>query len=579
MTIKRTLTLQNILILLCIAVAILIGIKGYHIQQKIAWLAEANRLYAEQNLIEAETWYHRAQNNKSIRYKEQEISSRLAALAPITQIKEKLSVLDLKASHASGNQDFYELLNVYAELTTVRASFMKEGSPYAPYYKEISAQYGISDDMTQYFQEFKALFYEQMQLNLSKSDYSDESFKWNLLAIPDIFFGNKDKKRTQLYGKFTTYDTTILTRMAAAGQFKIVLDTSLAMFSDYTSHSVTADWVIDKANAISRTLFQKDAQKENYAAFASHAKDYTDFATRGNLNSSVLDEIETQVLQWLNSAKRKVASAQFEQAIEIYEGLNAYHNKQDQITAAERAWTIHEPIRLLQNTDSSRTYSHIITGSNRFGARVYVIAVDEQNTLYFGEMDSEGLVHILSSSNITQTMPIRGIQVNEQLSTPATPVILVETDSLSRIAMYSAFEVQTDRIVTLFQIDADGYQLDEKGTLFVDNPNDEGAGHIAIYQRSGDSYPFVGIQQDYTDIAVDDLVGYLGEKVKFSTHVIQTGNQEAYAKMSYGYVKLTGNFDFYEGAITVVGTFNDYEDLYVNDELTSTPVFEVESIE
>lgn len=579
MTIKRTLTLQNILILLCVAVSIMIGIKGYHIQQKISWLTEANRLYAEQNLIEAETWYHKAQNNKSIRYKEQEISSHLATLAPITQIKEKLSALDLKASHARGNQDFYELLNVYAELTTVRASFMTEGSRYAPYYKEISAQYAISDDMTRYFQEFKALFNEQMQQNLDKSEDSDDSFKWNLLAIPDVFFGNKDKKKTQLYDTFTSYDTTKLTRMASAGQFKKVLDTSLAMLTDYTSHNVTGDWVINKTEAISRTIFQKDAQKDNYAAFVSHAKDYTAFAASGNLNSSVLDEIESQVLQWLNSAKNKVASAQFEQAIVIYEGLNAYHNTQDEITAAQRAWTIHEPVRLLQNADSSRNYSHVISGSNRFGAQVYVIAVDDQNTLYFGQMDPKGLVHILSSSNFMQNTLIRDIRVDEQLSTPTAPVILVEGESLSRVAAYSAFEVQTDRIVTLFQIDADGYQLDGNGTLLVDNPVDEGAGHIAIYQRSGDSYQFVSIQQDYTDITVNDLVGYRGGKVKFSTNVIQTGNMEAYAEMGNSYVKLIGNFEFYEGTITVVGTFNTFEDLYENGELTSIPIFEVESME
>ncbi|MGF7048953.1 hypothetical protein J2T13_003461 [Paenibacillus sp. DS2015] len=579
MTIKRIITLQNSLILLCVAVGIMIGIKGYHIHQKISWLADANRLYAEKNLIDAETWYHKAQNNRSIRYKEQEISSRLAELAPITQIKEKLAALDLLGSIANDNQDFYEMLNVYGELTTVRASYMQKGNRYAPYYKEISAQYGISDDIIRYFQAFKTLFYEQMQQNLTNSDYSDESFKWNLLAIPELFYGNKDKKNAQLYSKFTSYDHTKLTRMASAGQFNNVLDTSLSMLSEYTSHSVTGDWVMDQAEAISRTIFQKDVEKENYAAFASHAIDYTTFVTRGNLDSDVLAEIKAQVLQWLNSAKRKISSAQFEQAIVIYEGLNAYHNTQEEISTAERAWTIHEPLRLLQAADSAHSYSHVISGSNRFGALIYVIAVDEQNTLYFGEMDSEGLVHIMSSSNIAQTMPIRDIRVDEQLSTAAAPVILVEGESFNRLASYSAFEVQTDRIATLLQIDADGYQIDDTGNLLLDNPNDEGSGHIAIYQRSGDSYTFVGIQQDYTNIAADNLIGYRGEKVQFSTYVTQPGTLSAYAEMGYDYVKLIGNFDFSEGPITVVGTFNMYEDLYVNDELTSTPVFEVESIE
>ena len=135
-------------------------------------------------------------------------------------------------------------------------------------------------------------------------------------------------------------------------------------------------------------------------------------------------------------------------------------------------------------------------------------------------------------------------------------------------------------MVTLFQLNADGYQVDSDGMLIMINPDtDEGAGQVAMYQRSGDSYQFVGVQQDFIDISVEDLVLHPHEKVKFHTTIIQPGYAEAFATMGDSYIKLTGSFNFYEGLVTLTGMFNGYEDIYVQDELISLPVFEVETVE
>ena len=57
MTMKNTLTLRN-LYLLCI-VLLLIGYKGIHIYQKIESMAQAELLYAQKKLVQAEEWYQK----------------------------------------------------------------------------------------------------------------------------------------------------------------------------------------------------------------------------------------------------------------------------------------------------------------------------------------------------------------------------------------------------------------------------------------------------------------------------------------------------------------------------------------
>ncbi|MGE7052833.1 hypothetical protein ACQKI4_09650, partial [Paenibacillus glucanolyticus] len=76
MTIKNTLTLRNLYFFLCIVLLLLIGYKGVHIYQKIQTMAQAERLYAQKKLVQAEEWYQKASRNHSLLYKEALLASR-----------------------------------------------------------------------------------------------------------------------------------------------------------------------------------------------------------------------------------------------------------------------------------------------------------------------------------------------------------------------------------------------------------------------------------------------------------------------------------------------------------------------
>ncbi|AOZ92586.1 hypothetical protein [Paenibacillus crassostreae] len=580
MTIKRMLTLQKLLILCCVGMLILIGVKCYYIQQKITAVTEADRLYALNDLIGAEEWYLQAHRNKSIRYKEQEVSLYLQELAPISEMNSTLNEIDDAAKKAYAKDDFEQLMTVYAELSDFRAIYMKDSNTYAPYYRQISAKYEISEDFTTYFQDFRTLFYEQLEHNLDNKQYADESFKWNLLTIPEPFFGDADQKKSQLYAKFKAYDQRKLAQMAAKGEFQTLLDESIAMLEHYDSRQIQADWITEQTDSLVRTFLEHDADKEAYSTFAVHAKSYTSFIQSVKFDSTVESYITKQIDSWMSVAKRAVKNTEFNKALALYEGLANYMDTSSKVKETKLAWNIHDPIRILQNSDPTRVFTVIDSGSKRFGAVLYVLAQDEQNIIYFARMDSEDKVHILTNDHFQQDEAIQDIAIESSLSIEKFPVLLIQGESSTRNTRYTAIEVQTESMVTLFEFHADGYQVDSDGQLLLDNPDTpEGAGQVAIYQRSGESYSFVGFQQDYIDIVVEDLLLYIQEKVRFSTNIIQPGYSEAFAIMGDSYLKLTGNYSFYEGTAIVTGRFSGYEDFYIEDELTSIPLFEVESME
>ncbi|MHA0856435.1 hypothetical protein [Paenibacillus sp. CMAA1364] len=573
-------TLRNLLISCCVVMMILIGVKFHYIQEKMAMVTEAERLYALQDLIGAEEWYHKARNNNAIQYKESDIARRLDELAPITEIRTTLSQVDREAMRAKTDGYFEALMKVYTQLEVFKSIHMKEGNPYAPYYVKLSDQYGLSDDFITYFQHFKTLFTQQLERNLDSKAYEDESFKWKLWTLPVAFFGDTTQKKTQLYDIFQTYDLRKMTQIAAAGQYDMLLDESLAMLNLYKTHDIEAAWINDQSDMLARTFLEQDISNRSYAIFATHAKKYNQYIEASTFKSPVASYITKQINHWMKEAKQHVSKNQFEDALTMYEGLMNYMDTSEEIQQAELAWNIHEPIRFLQQHDPTQVFTSITSGTKRFGAIAYVLAVDEQQTLYFARLSKDNSVHVLSNREFQHEGDMEHILIDEDLSTKEFAVSVIQGQSSTRTALFTAIEWQTDSVVTLFQFEADQYIVGANGQLLVDNLNTfEGADHVAIYERSGDRYTFMGIQQDYIEIYAVDLIQYMHEKVKFTTNVIQSGYNEGYATMGDSYVKLTGNYNFRDGPITVIGTFRNYVEIYVEEELTLIPVFEVETME
>ncbi|USB33626.1 hypothetical protein [Paenibacillus sp. YPG26] len=597
MTIKNKLTLRNLFILLCAALLALIAVKAYYIQQKITWITEAERAYMKKDLIHAEEWYQKARSNRWIKYKEDEIHTRLAQLAPITEIRSRLAGLDEAAQSASpdSDEDFTRLVQAYADLSALRNKYMKTGGQYSSYYKQISSAFKVTDHFLGKFKQFEQRFTSQMNDNLEKRTYQDESFRNKLLLIPEAYYGGKDKRLDSLSAAFKKYDTRKLTQLSADGMFTSMLNEALSMKNIYKEAGVESPWIKKTTESLADQVLRTDLKTENYTAFASHARDFVAFAQSAKVRSPLTAYISTQYSRLIRKAKLMVARGEYQQAIALYEAVAGYRDTSDQIAAAKLAWTKADPIRLLQAADSSKRYAHVIGGSGRYGAQLYAAASDDTGRIYYAAMDAAGQTRMVSSSELLQGQRITGLSFEKQLSTSTMPVILVEAESSLRRAYYSAFAVEEGEFSKLFEFEADGYQVMKDGTLLVNNPEGDGEGESAVYAWTGSDYKYQKpvesdsepgseseseSESEYKNIRIEDLLQHAGQKVRFTCSIVSITDSGPLAQLGDSYVLLKSDSLLSVGNVTISGTLaSQNEDVTLGQTALSLPVFEVTLVE
>ncbi|MBY0165050.1 hypothetical protein H0178_56165 [Cytobacillus firmus] len=565
MTMKNTLTLRNLYLFLCIVLLLLIGYKGIHIYQKIEAMAQAESLYAQKKLVQAEEWYQKARNNRSLLYKKDLLASRLQELAPITSMKESLSSLDHRLSQVGEAGDFSGFMNVYAELLEAEEKFSEQQGSYASYYDEIAAFYGIPDDVKRIFLQFIDLFTRRADELLEEQQYEDNSFKWNLLRIPDSFYGGEKQKDEKLLRLFQRYDEMVLTRMAGAGQYTDLLNWSQSMGSEYASRSISAAWLNRKTDELAYAMLQRDVQREQPAVFAAHAIGYREYLERNERkNAEIMAYIQNEIHRWIAAADAMVQSQNYEEAVALYGALSGYQDMSGKRQAAELAWTIHDPIRLFQQAGLKGSFSYVSGGGNRFGGLAYAIGVDEGSIIYLAVLNADESVQLFQNPDYPSDVAIHEVSVEESLSTEKNPVILVEGAAGTDLVFYSAYEARDSNLTPLFQFTAEGYQVMPDKSLLVTNLEGASPDEIAIFERQGDQYGFTGYQVQYTDIDIADIEGYPNEKVRFSVHIPQGGYGEVIAERDGYYIVLRGDLDFPAGSATLIGTFHgEYQQLEI----------------
>ncbi len=567
MTMKNTLTLRNLYLFLCIVLLLLIGYKGVHIYQKIESMAQAELLYAQQKLVQAEEWYQKARNNRSLLYKEELLASRLQELEPITSMKQSLSSLDHRLSRVGEAGDFSGFMNVYAELLDAEQKLAGQQGAYASYYDEIAAFYGIPDDVKRIFLQFIGLFNRQADELIEEQQYEDNSFKWNLLRIPDSFYGGEKQKNDKLLRLFQRYDEMVLTRLAGAGQYTDLLSWSQSMGSEYANRTISAAWLNSKTDELVYAMLQRDVQRERPSDFASHALGYSDYLERNERkNAEIMAYIQNQINRWIAAADGMVQSQNYEEAVALYEALAGYQDMSGKLQAAELAWTIHEPIRLFQTAGLKGSFSYVSGGGNRFGGLAYAIGVDEGNIIYLAVLNADGTVQLFQNHDYPSDIAIQQVSVEESLSTANHPVILVEGDAGTGMVLYSGYEARDANLTPLFQFTAEGYQVQPDKSLLVTNLEGASPDEIAIFERQGGQYGFTGYQVHYTDIDIANanIERYPNEKVRFSVHIPEGGYGEVVAERDGYHVILRGDLDFPAGSTTLIGTFSgEYQQLEI----------------
>ncbi|WP_152392702.1 hypothetical protein [Paenibacillus guangzhouensis] len=575
MTIIRAITPRNLMIFLCAVVLVLIGVKGVFIFHKINTIAKADRLLANKQLVEAEAAYTDAWNNRWIQYQDDKISERLRALSPITEMKQTLSNLNIELEQIARNDDIERLMTAYTTYQTFKAPYAHAENPYAVYYQQLAASTQIAAKIEESFHRFITRFYEQMASNLEHKNYEDERFKSNLFAIPEVYYKREGRRADILSAKFKKYDEQKLDQIASAGQYETLLHEATTMQKTYDGLKWKASWMPKKVDALVHVFLRNDVGQERYADFAMHAKRYVEYAKSRPGKSEVEVYIQSQIRKWMRSAKTFIRDGEFQKALQIYEGLAVYQDTKQEIQDATSAWTAADPVRILQGVDSAVNYEQVSGGKDRFDVKVYVIATDAMNTLYYGTLNRDDHVSILKSNAVPKGNKIRSVKIEEKLSTRKSPVLIVETDSPSRKAWYGAYQVKNERLQPLFEFEADGYEVQSDGTLHVQA---EAEDQVAIYALVNDTYQYAGIVQQFTDIAVENLWQYQHMKVRFTVNIVAVGDAGVYAQMGDSYLQLRGDLSYSLGMVTIIGIYNESKELQVGDLMVNIPVVEVETI-
>lgn len=577
---RRLFSLQSLLLALCLIMLALIGYKGIEISAKISSYKEAERLYAEKDLVGAEAWYLKTRDNRSILYHEDEVAARLEELAPISKMKQQLGFYDSEGAKAVADGQFERLLDIYAKLSQFRNTYYTGGGPYSTYYKEISQAIGVSEHFVSYFTHFKNQFYAEMNNNLKNQNYDDESFKWNLLKIPEIFYGNQEKQLSELLAAYEDYDLKKFHALAAKGLYDRLLTDAEAILSSYTNNDLKAPWVASKVEQLMEALLRQELEDDNYANFAKHAKQYSTFAAKANPKSSLTAYVERQITKLMKQAKSLSREGAYQEAIDLYTALSPYQDTSEAVSQVRLAWMAAEPVLLLPQLEGEKQYTHVTGGTKSYNAEIYAAAADEDNRVYFAKMNDQHNIQVLTNTDMTSDNLIQSLSVDSTLSTRQNPIIKVTAESSNRNALYALFEVSDNSIELILWVEADGLEANSDGSLLVDNPyGSAGEGQVAIYERIDAFYQFTGVKKFIRDVTADQVAQYPNDTIRLLCTVTQPGFLETLAYADNTDIVLKGNFDFSEGDAVITGTFLQYTEIIVDGEWISVPVIQVETYE
>ncbi|KUP25596.1 hypothetical protein [Paenibacillus sp. DMB5] len=588
MTFKQAITLRNIMIILCICMAGLLISKALRIEDKLRMVQEAERLYAAGDLIAAERLYRQAADNFSIHYKEEEIAGRLTELAPITAIRSGLDTLVRTSADQLVTKDFSGFMESYAALLSLKSKYFISGGPYESFYRQLSEESGISMQLTSGFRQFKDQFLAE--LAAGGGDDTGETYKWNLLLIPDAYYGGQEAKDELLAAGFKSHDVARLKVLAAAGSFQPMLDSALSMAQAYSSHSYTAPWVQEQAEESARLILDKDLDGENVSAFAGHAVVYRNYAASAGLDagsSKVLASIERSTSKLLSSAARLVRGGQYAEAIQLYSSLTPLQDTSAGIAAAQLAWNTAEPVRLLPGGSEEGKYVLVTSVSGQYGAKIVVAGVDTSGRLYYADLQEDGITSTRTGDVIPDFGRLSGISFDDRLAAVAeVPVVVAQGSRDDGRTDFTAYQIKPEGISVLFTFAGDSYELQaEDASILVANADtgDGVSGETGVYTLGEGSYQFAGIRQVMTEpplISAFDLELYPYETIKLGMEIYIDNSGRSVGFAEGRYFALQGATDSFTGSAVVKGQYqggNDYIGTEAGEQYV--PVFVVDSLE
>jgi hypothetical protein len=535
-------------------VVLLLGLtanKLYYSFSKIYDYSKAKSYSDKHEMISAEEHYSKASLNGYLHYHDSEITNRLEDLKPVTEIKANMQSIIQQSNESLKSGDAATLAASYERYQTSKKNAAGKGTDYQVLFTGVTGKFEMEKHFEDVFVEFTKDISKLLLNEAKKKSFSDGTVA-SLLAIPAPYFGTPQQRQSALREKLEPYDQARMDALAAKA-FPDFIAEGVRLGQFYANHHVQPDWLLPEIEQYAIAHFQALVDKKDTEFFSKDAKMFERVPELATNDSKVLAYITTAYTKQLEQAEQLGKQNKYAQAIEAYKTLGGYRDTSKRIQNIELQWASEEPAHILQKVLPDKKFSSVINGKDQMGAIVFAIGITDGKLVLARMLPDMSMDK--KEANLDKTLKTKNIRIVGGASMSGNPTLVVEAGSSARKSRYVGFDVQASGLKKIFDIEADGYEMEKTGLMVVDNPLGNGAGQNAFYSYQNGEYSYSGIKPDYVEISLKDLRKYKNAKVKFNCTILAADGNTAVVLYNDEYILLHGKSKLQPGATTVIGTW------------------------
>ncbi|WP_462410936.1 hypothetical protein [Neobacillus sp. Marseille-QA0830] len=580
---------RNFILILLAVMMILVGGKIILAHEKLTLFEEAMGLFQKGDLIAAEKKFRAAKLNVAVTDHNKEIDQKLSILSPI---REQMEDWDDKAADEFDDENLDELVDVYENWQKNRAKWIEASPVKKDMYEEMLALTGIDKDLQFYFSKIKSKEIAKLQTGSLKDQDEEETIYNKLNKIPAAYYGSESARTNEIQDAFLKYYQDQMNKMIAADDSLIELVSEAnRQFGMLSNFSIDSDWLVSTLDEHLLKVLKTSMDAKDYAAFAEQANSIQKLSAKMD-QSNVIVYIEKTKNELLANAKKLAGANKYEDAVKIYEALKPLEDTEQLVAETNLAWDRYEPIRVLQRLYPDKQFPQFVNARNKWGTDSAVAAIDAEGGIYFGKLIGDQDMTVTKGTLLSGTT-VNKLELKSSFNGSDIPMIFVDAKSTSRKHQYLAYEIQSSTMTEILNVHADNLTVEPDGALLVDNPVGQGEGELSYYEPDYyGKYSFSKIKVDYTDINVQDITQYQGQKVRFPANIAANSSKGPLVRISQTYNYSTYRYDtsylLLKGASQVnsyyssyyIGTFNSYDTITLDTgETVQVPVFQVEKVD
>ncbi|TKI58284.1 SH3 domain-containing protein [Brevibacillus antibioticus] len=477
----RSLWVRNIVLGLfalgLIAVLFKLGF-GY---EQISLYKQAKAYYEQKNLLQAEETFSRANDMAVLSYGDDEWNS---IMFQLTSIRTELEGLHLQSRSAISEKKIAEIGAVYEQYQAVKQKYQIQKDVPAVFFQQLSAHFGMDKSFSDYYLNALQTAKAQAQSNLEKGNDQDESFIETLLAIPEEYYGGKEKKRAELSTLFQDYEKTKLRKLIASAPFKEVITKTATSIRHYKQLGIETDWLVGQLEKYALTEIKEVIRSKDLSAFVDMAAAYRKIEDVLSSDSPVLDSITRYLEGKLKQAEQYIKSFEFTKARELYEQLNPLQDTATLLSDLEKLWLEYDPARLLQLRYPDRTFTDMFSGTDRWGAKLYAFGLSaaDQHLYFAAKMPNDSLLYLDQSLDVD--MKSAKAKIDDTLGSKDKPVIIVSASGKERTHSYTALSpnLTKESLDKRFSVQADELSVEDSEHVIMKNAVGKGEKEIALFK-------------------------------------------------------------------------------------------------